>query len=451
MEKAIPVMYVEYGRYISRFRAIPFFADCLTPVQRRLLLSLHEIAKGPKTVKSAKVIGHLMGSYHPHSDIGSYGALINLYKQGFIKTQGNFGTPGLEDAPASSMRYTECHLEKFVEDFCFKYIDFVPWDNYEYANEPLFLPCPIPLGLIGDGDIYSGISFHRTIIPRYKLNDLAKRLKWLLTQDNKEPIIYPNLERDGCTINKDDVEAKRILNTGIGNLTIIPNSNVDHLGLHVLGRVPQTNFTKLKDDESIHVKELSGETIDVLVKPVRKPVDINVFYNNIYNKHLIKNINFNIYICEEEGKVRNYGVDELLQTCYSYYVQIVKYKLVDDCNKEIEKRFENEIILMIREVFKTNPTIKTIEEIIKIFRSKNQKITTFIEQYDFEKDIWIKSNKEILDNDIKAICSSRNIKSLIESNINISNNDIKIKDIKTAIVNNDNNCYKLICDLAAKI
>jgi DNA gyrase/topoisomerase IV subunit A len=453
MEKAISVMYTCYGRYLSRFRSIPFHIDLLTPVQRRLLLSLHEIAKGPKTVKSAKVIGYLIGSYHPHSDIGSYGALISLYKQGFIETQGNFGSPGLDDSPASSMRYTECKIKSWIETFCFKYIDFVPWDNYEYENEPLMLPSPLPLGLVGDGDIYSGIAFHKCTMPRYKLSDLAKRLKWLLSPETQEIIIYPNLERDGCTVNPDDTVSKQILNTGIGSLTIIPNGKIDGQSLHVLGRVPQTNFNKLREDETIHVKCLSGKTLDVQIKPARKVIDVNTFFNNIYNKYLIKNINFNICVCDEAGKVTTRGVDELLLTCYGYYIEVVKYKLINDCIKEIEKKFENEIILLIRNIIKTNPTIKAIDEIIQILRAKSitPKITTIIETYDFDKNIWVKENKEILDEDIKAVCSNRNIKSLIESNINIQNNDTKIKDIKNQIVNNEITCYKLICDLAAKI
>ncbi|MDX1699651.1 MAG: DNA gyrase subunit A, partial [Melioribacteraceae bacterium] len=95
MRKIIPVFYSEYGRYISRFRAIPLYVDALKPVERRLLLSLHEVAKN-KLVKSAKVIGHVIGSYHPHGDQSAYGTLVDMVRRGLVLGEGNFGTEGLE-------------------------------------------------------------------------------------------------------------------------------------------------------------------------------------------------------------------------------------------------------------------------------------------------------------------------------------------------------------------
>lgn len=68
MKISIPALYAEYGRYISKFRSIQFNIDCLTPVERRLLLSVHNISKG-KLVKSAKIVGNCIGNYHPHGDM----------------------------------------------------------------------------------------------------------------------------------------------------------------------------------------------------------------------------------------------------------------------------------------------------------------------------------------------------------------------------------------------
>ena len=446
MEKLIPIYYTLYGRYISRFRAIPLYADMLIPVQRRLLLSLHDIARGPKNIKCAKIVGHVIGNYHPHSDTAAYGSLVNLAKQGFLETQGNFGTPGLDDSGASAMRYTECHLKKWVEDFCFKYIDFVPWENFEYENEPLFLPCPLPLGLIGDGDIYLGVAFHKCVIPRYKIPDLAKRLRWLLKGGDVEPIIYPNFESNGCVTYPDDIAAQSILTTGIGTLKVFPESYVDGNTLHVCGRVPQTTYNKLREDTITSINCMSGKTIDIEIKPNRKQDDLQSFFNNIYQKYLIKNINFNICVCDEEGTVTVKGIDELLQTCYGYYVECVKYKLIDDCLKEINKKYENEIILIIRNIFNNNPTVKSVEDLIQILRAKiiTPKITLLVDEYDFEKDNWNSINKEILDSEIKNICNSRTIKSLIEQKINIDLNELKITDIKNQIVGNSVSCFNLI-------
>ena len=446
MEKVIPIFYTEYFKYISRFRMIPNPVDCLTPVYRRLLLSMHDIAS-KKFTKCSKITGYATGTYHPHGTLAAYGALITLYKQGFVDNQGNFGTPGLDDANPSAERYTEAKLKKWVDEFCFKYINLVPWDEYEYENEPLFIPSPIPIGLIGDGDIYMGIAAHRTIIPRYKLSDLAKRLKYLITEDELDKIIiYPNLTKDGCSIKRDDIQAEKILTNGSGTLTIIPNCVSKNKELRILGRVPQTTFASLKDDDRLYCKCYSGATIDVSVKPTKRE-DLQTFYKYIYKKHLIKNINFIIYICENDGSVKQEGVDDILLRCYEYYVEIVKFSLINECIKHIDKKFTNEIILIIREILRNHPTVKSIDEIIKIFALKNYKIKT--EDYYQDQDQFMLVEKTISNEDIKNVCTTKSIKSLIEHNVNIQENDKNIKDIKLKISNNVNDCYALICNFCS--
>jgi hypothetical protein len=406
---------------------------------------MHDIAS-KKLTKSAKITGHVVGSYHPHGPEAAYGALVTLYKQGFVDVQGNFGSPGLEDARPSAMRYTEAKLKKWVEDFCFKYIDLVPWDEYEYEREPLFLPSPIPIGLIGDGDIYSGLSFHRTVIPRYNMKDLAKRLKYLITEEASDKIIiYPNMLRDGCSIKKDDPEAEKILKEGFGTLTAVPACTIKNKELRIMGRVPQNSFNSLREDASLSCKCYSGETIDIAVKPVKKVDDFQEFCKYVLKKHLIKNINFIIYVCDDEGKVQLKGVDELLLTCYEYYVEIVKVSHINNCIREIEKKYTNEIILIIREILTVNPKVKTIDEIVKIFGNLKHKIKT--ETYDQDQDKFIPIDLAPSEKDVRDICNTKSIRSLIEHKINIQDNDIKIVDIKTQISNNVNDCYNLICEM----
>jgi len=442
MQHLIPVFYTVYGRYISRFRGIPFYMDCLTPIQRRLLLTMHEIANGAKTVKCAKIIGHCLG-YHPHGDQSVYDSLINLYEQGLIEKQGNFGKKGLEDATPSAFRYTEAKIKSNVDKLCFEYIKYVEWDEYEFEKEPLFIPAPIPIGLIGNG-VNTGIAFHTTLIPRYKLSDLSKRLKYLL--DKKDNIIiYPNFENSGCNINKDDTEAERILTTGSGILKVIPKYNLDKNNkLHIHGRSPAIkNFNSLKNDESINVIDNSGNDLDIIISPVRKTENIKDFYNKVFNDHLIKNITVAINVCDENGKVKQKGVDELLLTCYKYYVEAVKYKLIDDCINEIEKKDTNNIIILIRTVLKENPNIKTVNDIIK---NINNRIINS-EEYDFENNIWVNIQKTITDDEIKEICRNKSIQDLIEYEIDINKNNIRIKEIKSKINNNTQICFDRIVKL----
>ena len=148
MKISIPCLYAGYGRYITRYRAFPYNIDCLKLVERRVLLSLYDVARS-NLVKSARVVGDCIGRYHPHGDQSTYGTLQQLVHRGFVHGEGNWGSPGIDDDPAAAMGYTECKLEKWVEDFAFKYIKYVERYNIEYGDEPLSLPCPIPLGLIG--------------------------------------------------------------------------------------------------------------------------------------------------------------------------------------------------------------------------------------------------------------------------------------------------------------
>ena len=120
MKNIVSNLYSDYLRYTDRFRAIPWEVDMLKPVERRCLLSIHETAK-TRFVKTAKVIGHIIGNYHPHGDVSIYKTLVNLVDQGYAVGQGNWGSPGLHDDPPASYRYTEVKLEKWVEELAFEY------------------------------------------------------------------------------------------------------------------------------------------------------------------------------------------------------------------------------------------------------------------------------------------------------------------------------------------
>lgn len=118
MDNLIPELYRDYGLYVNYFRAFPLSVDGLKPVERRILLSTYEIAKD-KFVKSARVDGHCLGHYHPHSS--SYSTIVQLVNQGFLDGQGNWGmSAGVEPNPAAAMRYTECRLSKFINDLTFR-------------------------------------------------------------------------------------------------------------------------------------------------------------------------------------------------------------------------------------------------------------------------------------------------------------------------------------------
>ena len=465
MEKIIPVYYSEYGRYINRFRAIPSFIDGLKPVERRLLLTLHEVAQ--KDEKSAKVVGTALGNYHPHGDGSCYGTLVNLENQGFALGQGNWGAPGLVDSPAAAYRYTEIRLEKWVEESAFEYIKHVPWEEIEYSPEPLYIPCPVPLGLVGDG-VITGISFYRTMIPKYKFSDLAKRLVWLLDTTQPEIIIQPNSK--DCHLQEVTTgDFKKILTEGSGSINYIPHGGIENNIIKILGRAPNTSFVRKKEDEEkkrkrkvlkdcedeLNVKLLEGNqkskkktteitkpSIHIIIEPQKRGMDLQALGTKIWYDYLIKKTNFSCLFCDNEGKVKVYGIDEILMLNYVCWKYAVKTKCIDDYNKLSNRRVDLMVIQIIRHIFEQYKSTK-VEDIINKYHElkKTVDISIEIEIFDIDTDKWSKEIKQISDQDIIDICNKRSIKNLIETVIDTQKVEHELISARALIDNNEKNCF----------
>lgn len=239
MKQILANLYSEYGRYIDSQRAIPSENDCLKPVERRLIVSVHEVAPpGGKLQKSAKVVGHCIGCYHPHSDAGNYESLVGLVNRGLVSGQGNWGRRGWDDSPFAHMRYTECKEQKIVNDIISELLPYTPRESIELDPEPLYIPSPIPMGLIGEG-VITGIGFNITRIGRYQYGDLLKRLYEILTKSESKTIIKPSFK--DCIVKEfTPGEFEKILTIGEGTIEVVPiiktlnnNTLVIH-GIHPL-------------------------------------------------------------------------------------------------------------------------------------------------------------------------------------------------------------------------
>lgn len=445
MKNIIPVYYSEYGRYINRFRAIPSYTDALKPVERRLLLTLHEVAR-KSLVKSAKVVGSCLGNYHPHGDASLYGTLVNLVDQGYAKGQGNWGSPGLTDDPAASYRYTECMLEKWVEDLAFEYIDYVPYEEFELDPEPIYLPCPLPIGLIGHG-ITVGISFYRTIIPKFKIGDLAKRLIYVLEKKGSNVEILPNFKN--CDI--EELEPNQInllLTQGTGTLQVTPHGKLEPKQIRIQGRVPTSSFSPLQnnvDELDINLLDESGSHLDVVVEPRRKGKDLQVLGTKIWSEYLIKKLNFNCIFCDNEGKVNTYGIDEILINNYNLWKYSVKLKCVDDFNKLSNRKVDLMVIQIIRYIFEQYKSTK-VEDIITKYHElkKTMDLSIEIDIFDVDSNKWSKEIKQIIDKDIIEICNKRTIKNLVETIIDTQKVEHDLIAARSLIDNCERNCFNEI-------
>lgn len=476
MHKLIPIFYSEYGRYISRFRAIPLYVDALKPVERRLLLSLHEVAKS-KLVKSAKVIGHVIGSYHPHGDQSAYGTLVDMVRRGLAVGEGNFGTEGLEDDSPAAMRYTEVKSNKFVEDLGFAYHKFVKWEELELDSEPLYIPSPIPIGLIGDG-LITGISFYTTTIPRYEFKDLVKRLIWLLNGNQNKvssldleqtlsenqcgPLIVPNIRN--CQVQEAEANAFcKILNNGNGQIKIIPNGNIDSKKkmINILGKPPIRhgfNILARKCDGvdgkgqpiktgklPAYLKDLTKETPNIAVFP-DKPRSQNLQELAVKVWEVVSpTININCQYCDFDGKMLNFGVDEILLRGYEAWVDAVLRSKIEVCNNLYDKFFEGHIIFYIRQL--DIKTINNVDDVVKALKSsKLSDVNTDI--YWPEKKEWRTYPRAINEKDIREVCRKKTIRALLEVQLDLGAIQNEIQSIKHSIDHNDSECLKILKGLA---
>ncbi len=170
--------YLDYAMSVIVSRALPDVRDGLKPVHRRILYSMHEHGHTPdkKYVKSARVVGDVMGKYHPHGDQAIYDALVRMAQDfsmrlPLIDGQGNFGS--VDDDPPAAMRYTECRLARpamaLLEDIDRDTVDFQ--ENYDgNEREPAVLPARFPNLLAnGAGGIAVGMA---TNIPPHNLGEV---------------------------------------------------------------------------------------------------------------------------------------------------------------------------------------------------------------------------------------------------------------------------------------
>ncbi len=179
--------YLEYAMSVIVGRALPDARDGLKPVHRRILYAMHELGLTPDRPfrKCARVVGEVLGKYHPHGDVAVYDALVRMaqdfsMRSPLINGHGNFGS--VDNDPPAAMRYTECRLQALTCDALLRDIDAETvefGDNFDGSQqEPLVLPARIPqLLLNGSSGIAVGMA---TNIPPHNLGELVDGLVALI-------------------------------------------------------------------------------------------------------------------------------------------------------------------------------------------------------------------------------------------------------------------------------
>lgn len=275
VEESIKTSYLDYSMSVIIGRALPDARDGLKPVHRRILYAMNDLGVGSRQPykKSARIVGDVIGKYHPHGDTAVYDALVRM-AQSFsmripsVDGQGNFGS--IDGDGAAAMRYTEARMtplaEELLKDLDKETVDFVP--NYdESLSEPDVLPARVPnLLLNGSSGIAVGMA---TNIPPHSLDELVGGLLILLENKNASleeimgEIKGPDFPTGGIIYGKKGIiEAYK---TGRGRVKIRAKTHIEKKAskdVIVIDELPyQTNKARLIEQIADLVKEKQIEGI----------------------------------------------------------------------------------------------------------------------------------------------------------------------------------------------
>ena len=306
--------YLAYALSVIVERALPDVRDGMKPVHRRVIYAMYDGGYRPDRGynKCSRVVGDVMGKYHPHSDSAIYDTLVRMAQSWSMRNllvdgQGNFGSPG--DDPAAAMRYTECRMAplamEMVRDIDKDTVDFVP--NYDgKTQEPTVLPARFPNLLVnGSAGIAVGMA---TNIPPHNMREVAEGVHWALEHpDASREELLENLIRiikgpdfpTGATIlghkgieqayrtGRGLITMRAVVNTEEINgrmclvVTELPYQvNPDRLVVSIRGAVRDGKIQGIADMRD----ETSGRTGQRLVLVLKRDAVPKVVLNNLY-KH----------------------------------------------------------------------------------------------------------------------------------------------------------------------
>lgn len=274
IEESLKTSYLDYSMSVIIGRALPDFRDGLKPVHRRILHAMNELNLSPRSAykKSARIVGDVIGKYHPHGDTAVYDALVRMaqsfsMRAPLVDGQGNFGS--VDGDSAAAMRYTEARMtaiaEELLADIDKDTVDFIP--NYDDSlQEPDVLPSRIPSLLVnGSGGIAVGMA---TNIPPHNLEETINALVYLIdnpdaTSDDLMSFIPgPDFPTGGIIYGKKGIiEAYQ---TGRGRIRVRAKTHVEQTAkkeMIVIDELPyQVNKAALikSIDELVKEKQIEG-------------------------------------------------------------------------------------------------------------------------------------------------------------------------------------------------
>ncbi|WP_237203844.1 DNA gyrase subunit A [Rothia endophytica] len=345
--------YLDYAMAVIIGRALPDVRDGLKPVHRRVIYAMYDGGYRPERSfnKCARVVGEVMGQYHPHGDLAIYDTLVRLIQDWVMRYplalgQGNFGSPGNDGAAAP--RYTETKMAplalEMVRDINEDAVDFQP--NYDGKNqEPVVLPSRIPNLLVnGSSGIAVGMA---TNIPPHNLREVAEGVQWFLENPaaTNEELLEALIARikgpdfpTGATIlgHKGIEQAYR---TGRGSITMRAVVNVEEIHGRTCLVVTELPYQANPDNLAIKIAELvkdgkitgiadlrdetSGRTGQRLVIVLKRDAVAKVVLNNLY-KHTQLQENFSAnMLAIVDGVPRTLSLDAFIRHWVNHQLEVI--------------------------------------------------------------------------------------------------------------------------------
>ncbi|SOC39426.1 DNA gyrase subunit A [Ureibacillus acetophenoni] len=378
--------FLSYAMSVIVSRALPDVRDGLKPVHRRILYGMHELGNysDKPYKKSARIVGDVMGKYHPHGDSSIYDAMVRMaqdfsYRYMLVDGHGNFGS--IDGDGAAAMRYTESRMSKItmemLRDINKDTIDYQ--DNYDgNEKEPVVLPSRIPnLLLNGASGIAVGMA---TNIPPHQLGETIDAVIALsqnpdiTTEELMEIIPGPDFPTGGVIMGRSGI--RRAYETGRGSITVRAKVEIEVQSngkeTIIVSELPyQVNKARLieKIAELVRDKRIDGITAlrdesdrrgMRIVMEIRRDANANVILNNLY-KHTAMQSNFGVnMLALVEGQPKVLSLKEVLY----HYLEHQKVVITRRTQFDLRKAEDRAHILEGLRI-----ALDHIDEIINIIRS----------------------------------------------------------------------------------
>jgi DNA gyrase subunit A len=383
--------FLDYAMSVIVSRALPDVRDGLKPVHRRVLYAMYDGGYRPDRgySKCSRVVGDVMGQYHPHGDGAIYDTLVRLaqpwsLRYPLVDGQGNFGSPGND--PPAAMRYTECRLAplamEMLREIDQETVDFAP--NYDgRSHEPLVLPSRLPNLLVNGG---SGIAVGMaTNIPPHNLREVAAAVQWYLEHPEASPeelleaalarVPGPDFPTGAFIVGHDGIEEAYRTGRGIVRMRAVVEVEEDRRGRIqlVVTELPyQVNPDALAERIAELVKEgkvggiadiadeSSQRTGQRLVITLKRDAVAKVVLNNLY-KHTQLQDTFGVnMLALVDGVPRTLRLDELIRHYVAHQVEVIVRRTRFQLRKKEERRHVLEGYLV---------ALSNLDEVIALIRA----------------------------------------------------------------------------------